>query len=229
MKNVILKYFPKDVVILIDLAIKYAARESYRATEEERKSGLDNGFHRLFWSKFYTKLNTFLQSYPYSSGFWRYVSCYLEELNSIVTFIGRKKFDDIQNNPNKRNSIYQEAHIYFNKDLDIQGTIFDDTDYNKVSDYHNRLKRKFDNINIKNHILISLEYSNGNTSFLSAYILAPNSIIIEELNLLDYIQPDMDDTEGDIVPKEPLPVVTDHRPLVSIDSKYKNISKGNKD
>ena len=228
MQNIILKSFPKNVVLLIDIAIKYAAREAYFITEEERKSGLDNGFHRIFWCKFYTKLNSFLPSYTNFSGFWRYVSCYLEELNAIVTFIGRKKFDDIQNNPNKRNSIYQEAHIYFNKDLDIQGTIFNDMDYNKVADYYNRLKIKFDNINIKNHILISFEYSNGNTSFLSAYILAPNSIIIEKLNLLDYIEPDMDNTEDDTVPKESLPTVRNYESLVSIDSKYQNINKGNK-
>lgn len=190
----ILEKFPKNIVPYIYRAMIDAMETAEEKCKDFKKKNLDNAYHNILWSQLYFNLSEVFESYNMKSYLWKYVSCYIEITESILTFMKKKKFLEIKNN-HEHISMYQQAYTYFNKDLDIQLELFD--------------------------------YLNRDVNFLSAYILAPSGEVIDELNLLDYIDPQMTPIEPDLpdnVPTRP----ENNKPIVGIKDKYlKNDDKGN--
>lgn len=221
----ILEKFPKNIVPHIYKAMIDAIETAEEKCKDFKKSNLDNAYHNILWSQLYLNLSKVFESYSMKSYLWKYVSCYIEITKSILTFMKKKKFLEIKNN-HEHISMYQQAYTYFNKDLDIQLELFDYIEDDKVLEKNNEIKNIIAK-NIDNHILIVFDYLNGDVNFLSAYILAPSGEVIDELNLLDYIDPQMTPIEPDLpdnVPTRP----ESYEPIVGIKDKYlKNNDKGN--
>ncbi len=221
----ILEKFPKNIVPYIYRAMIDAMETAEEKCKDFKKKNLDNAYHNILWSQLYFNLSEVFESYNMKSYLWKYVSCYIEITESILTFMKKKKFLEIKNN-HEHISMYQQAYTYFNKDLDIQLELFDYIEDDKVLEKNNEIKNIIAK-NIDNHILIVFDYLNRDVNFLSAYILAPSGEVIDELNLLDYIDPQMTPIEPDLpdnVPTRP----ENNKPIVGIKDKYlKNDDKGN--
>lgn len=221
----ILNDFPIHIVPNIYRALIDAMETSEVVCHDFKKNNVDNAYYPNLWSNIYLNLFNSFESYNMKSYLWKYVSCYFEDTKSVVTFMRKKKFTNIMKN-HKHISMYQQAYTYFNKDLDTQLELFEYIEDDKVVEKNNEIKNIIAK-NIDNHILIIFDYLNRDVNFLSAYILAPSGEVIDELNLLDYIDPQIRPIETDLldnVPTRP----ENYEPIVGIKDKYlKSNDKGN--